>query len=143
VRDRKYYREWIVWRCKALRVLDYTRIREKVRHSQVSRSLVTYTIPKERTHAKTLFLTPDSLETALASQLANTVTTNAAKAAAASIIDEPRNASSSAGPGGGKAGRLMTAEEKARIKAAIAKATSAEEIKALERSLREGWIPQE
>jgi U2 small nuclear ribonucleoprotein A' len=37
----------------------------------------------------------------------------------------------------------MTAEEKARIKAAIAKATSAEEIKALERSLREGWIPQE
>jgi U2 small nuclear ribonucleoprotein A' len=37
----------------------------------------------------------------------------------------------------------MTAEEKARIKAAIAKASSAEEIKQLEKSLREGWIPDE
>ncbi|KIM28948.1 hypothetical protein M408DRAFT_125638 [Serendipita vermifera MAFF 305830] len=127
VRERKYYREWMVWRCKALRVLDFIRIRER-----------------ERAHARTLFLTPDELETALATQLASTITTSAAKAAAASIIDEPSaaRAASSAGPGG-KAGRLMTAEEKARIKAAIAKATSAEEIKALERSLREGWIPQE
>jgi len=37
VRERKYYREWVVWRCKSLRVLDFTRIREKVwirpRHS--------------------------------------------------------------------------------------------------------------
>jgi len=87
-------------------------------------------------------LTADSLETALATQLANTVTTNAAKAAAASIMDEPRN-TSSIGPGGGRAGRLMTAEDKAKIKAAIAKATSAEEIKVLERRLKEGWIPQE
>jgi U2 small nuclear ribonucleoprotein A' len=37
----------------------------------------------------------------------------------------------------------MTPEDKARIKAAIAKASSAEEIKELERSLREGWIPEE
>lgn len=37
----------------------------------------------------------------------------------------------------------MTVEEKARIKAAIAKASSAEEIKQLEKSLREGWIPDE
>lgn len=37
----------------------------------------------------------------------------------------------------------MTAEEKARIKTAIGKASSAEEIKQLEKSLREGWIPDE
>jgi U2 small nuclear ribonucleoprotein A' len=37
----------------------------------------------------------------------------------------------------------MTAEEKTRIKTAIAKASSAEEIKQLEKSLREGWIPDE
>jgi len=30
VREKKYYRDWVVWRCKALRVLDFTRIREKV-----------------------------------------------------------------------------------------------------------------
>lgn len=60
------------------------------------------------------------------------------KAAVAASLDEPR-----AAPGvpGGK-GRLMTAEEKNRIKAAIAKATSADEIKQLERSLKEGWVPE-
>ncbi|KAG8759607.1 U2 snRNP complex subunit [Serendipita sp. 396] len=121
VREQKYYREWIIFRCKSLRVLDFTRIKDK-----------------ERKQGETLFLTPDSLETALASQLAATVTTNAAKAAVAATLDEPRASGSNAG----RAGRLMTAEEKARIKAAIARAASAEEIKALERKLREGWVPE-
>ena len=31
VREKKYYRDWVIWRCKALHVLDFTRIREKVR----------------------------------------------------------------------------------------------------------------
>lgn len=31
VRERKWYREWLAFRIKALRVLDYTRIRDKVR----------------------------------------------------------------------------------------------------------------
>lgn len=35
----------------------------------------------------------------------------------------------------------MTEEEKARVRAAIAAAKSAEEIQKLERSLREGWVP--
>jgi U2 small nuclear ribonucleoprotein A' len=30
VREKKYYRDWVIWRCKALRVLDFMRIREKV-----------------------------------------------------------------------------------------------------------------
>lgn len=30
VRERKYYREWIIFRVKSLRVLDFQRIREKV-----------------------------------------------------------------------------------------------------------------
>ena len=140
VRERKYYREWTVWRCKPLRVLDFTRIREKVCLSLCTETQLN-PCWQERTHAKTLFLTPDELETALATQLASTVTTNAAKAATASIVDEPSAAR--AASGSGKAGRLMTVEEKARIKAAIAKATSADEIKTLERCLREGWIPQE
>ena len=30
VREKKYYRDWVIWRCKTLRVLDFARIREKV-----------------------------------------------------------------------------------------------------------------
>lgn len=52
--------------------------------------------------------------------------------------DEPKAASALIP---GKAGRLMTEEEKARVRAAIAAAKSAEEIQKLERSLREGWVP--
>ena len=40
-----------------------------------------------------------------------------------------------------KAGRLMTDEEKSRVRAAIAAAKTTEEIQRLERSLREGWVP--
>ncbi|KIJ45762.1 hypothetical protein M422DRAFT_46786 [Sphaerobolus stellatus SS14] len=116
VRERKYYREWIVWRLKSLRVLDFQRIRDK-----------------ERTTAKSLFLTQDDLPTALATTIQNTVTSGAAKPPVS--IDEPKPA------GSGRAGRLMTAEEKERVKAAIANATSVEEVNRLERSLKEGWMP--
>lgn len=50
--------------------------------------------------------------------------------------DEPRPA---AAPG--KAGRLMSKEDVEKVKAAIASATSVEEIRRLERSLREGFLP--
>ena len=35
----------------------------------------------------------------------------------------------------------MTAEEKERVRLAIANAKSAEEIRKLERSLKDGWVP--
>ena len=31
VKEKKWYREWLVWRLASLRVLDFQRIREKVR----------------------------------------------------------------------------------------------------------------
>lgn len=31
VAERKYYREWLAWRIPSLRVLDYQRVRDKVR----------------------------------------------------------------------------------------------------------------
>ena len=40
VREKKYYRDWVIWRCKALRVLDFTRIREKVRRCLTFQVLV-------------------------------------------------------------------------------------------------------
>ncbi|KAG8892130.1 U2 snRNP complex subunit [Tulasnella sp. 417] len=121
VREKKYYREWVVFNCKSLRVLDYQRI-----------------LDKERKSAKALFLTPDNLPTALATSL------TAAKAAptkAATTEEEPAGPSGAA-LGAGKAGRLMTAEERERVKAAILKATSAEEVRRLEKTLREGWVPE-
>ena len=32
VRDKKWYREWLAWRIPSLRVLDFQRIRDKVRN---------------------------------------------------------------------------------------------------------------
>ena len=35
VRDKKWYREWLAWRIPTLRVLDFQRIRDKVRDSRL------------------------------------------------------------------------------------------------------------
>ncbi|KAK1229808.1 U2 snRNP complex subunit [Marasmius sp. AFHP31] len=118
VREKKWYREWLAWRLPGLRVLDFQRIRDK-----------------EREQGKQLFLTADGLPTALATTISTTVSTQSSKAAL--TIDEPRAAAPTA-----KAGRLMTREDAEKVKAAIAQAKSIEEIRRLERSLREGYIPE-
>ncbi|TRM66026.1 leucine-rich repeat-domain-containing protein [Schizophyllum amplum] len=100
VADKKHYREWLIWRNKNLRVLDYQRVRDK-----------------EREAAKKLFLTPQGTPTSLAESL---------QASASNF----------------KAGRLMSKEEQERVKKAIAQAKSVEEIRRLERSLREGYLPE-
>jgi U2 small nuclear ribonucleoprotein A' len=92
-------------------------------------------VPQERSGAKSLFLTADNLPTALATTIATTVTTQTGKLSL--TMDEPKAASSS-----GKAGRLMSKEDQEKVKAAIAKATSMEEVRRLERSLREGYLPE-
>lgn len=89
---------------------------------------------QERQLGKTQFVTPDNLPTALATTLSSTVSTHAAKATA-TTMDEPRSASTA------KAGRLMSKEDAEKVKKAIANATSMEEIRRLERSLREGFMP--
>ena len=89
---------------------------------------------KERQAAQSLFVTPEGLLTGLASTISTTVSSNAAKTA--TNADEPKAASAQV-----KAGRLMTDEEKSRVRAAIAAAKTTEEIQRLERSLREGWVP--
>lgn len=89
---------------------------------------------QERQAAQALFVTPDGLLTALATTLSTTVSSKATKPPIQT--DEPKAAVAQV-----KAGRLMTEEEKARVRTAIAAATSAEEVQKLERSLREGWVP--
>ncbi|KAF7339998.1 U2 small nuclear ribonucleoprotein A [Mycena venus] len=117
VREKKWYREWLAWRLPGLRVLDFQRIRDK-----------------ERKAAKALFVTAENLPTALATTLSTTVSTQSSKALV--TTDEPKLA-----PLMGKAGRLMSKEDAEKVKAAIAKATSMEEVRRLERSLREGYMP--
>ena len=81
-------------------------------------------------------MTPDGLMNSLATTLSTTVTTGAAKNV--TITEEPR-ARAVVAPG--KAGRLLTKEEANEVREAIAKATSVEEIRRLERSLKEGFLP--
>ncbi|KXN83619.1 U2 small nuclear ribonucleoprotein A' [Leucoagaricus sp. SymC.cos] len=118
VTEKKYYREWLAWRIPSLRVLDFQRIREK-----------------ERKAGKALFLTAEGVPNALATTLSTTVSSSAGKPVL--TIDEPK-----AAPVSAKAGRLMSKEDQERVKAAIAKATSMEEIRRLERSLRDGFLPE-
>jgi len=89
---------------------------------------------KERALAKSLFVTADGLPTALATTISTTVSTHSTKIAL--TIDEPK-----AAPATSRAGRLMSKEDQEKVKAAIAKATSIEEVRRLERSLREGYVP--
>ncbi|PBL00913.1 L domain-like protein [Armillaria gallica] len=119
VREKKWYREWLAWRIPGLRVLDFQRIRDK-----------------ERKAGKMLFVTAENLPTALATSISTTVSnTQATKAAL--MMDEPRQAAPTI-----KAGRLMSKEDAEKVKAAIAKASSIDEIRKLERSLREGYMPE-
>lgn len=90
-------------------------------------------LPQERTTAKGLFVTVDDRETALTTSIASSVSTRAAKPIL--TIDEPKAVMT------GKAGRLLSKEEQDRVKAAIAKATSMEEVRRLERALKEGYVP--
>ncbi|KAF7310605.1 U2 small nuclear ribonucleoprotein A [Mycena chlorophos] len=118
VREKKWYREWLAWRIPGLRVLDFQRIRDK-----------------ERQAAKALFVTADDLPTALATTISSTVSTQSSKALI--TTDEPKLA-----PAPGRAGRLMSKEDAEKVKAAIAQASSMEEVRRLERSLREGYMPE-
>ncbi|KAI1797591.1 L domain-like protein [Ganoderma leucocontextum] len=116
VREKKWYREWLAWRIPSLRVLDFQRIRDK-----------------ERQAAKALFLTADNLPTQLATTISQTVSNHSSKPPV--TTDEPKPAPK------GKAGRLMSKEEADKVREAISRATSVEEIRRLERMLKEGFLP--
>ncbi|KAF9535467.1 leucine-rich repeat-domain-containing protein [Crepidotus variabilis] len=117
VQEKKWYREWLAWRIPGLRVIDFQRIRDK-----------------ERAQAKTLFVTSEGLPTALATTISTTVSKHSTKTTL--TIDEPKAASSV------KAGRLMSKEDQEKVRLAIQNAKSMEEVRRLERSLREGYVPE-
>jgi U2 small nuclear ribonucleoprotein A' len=90
---------------------------------------------QERQTGKSLFITAEGLPTALATTISTTVSKHGAKTTSVTT-DEPKLAL-----GAEKAGRLMSKEEAERVKQAIAMATSIEDIRRLERSLKEGYMP--
>ena len=80
-------------------------------------------------------MTAEGLPTALATTISTTVSVHSTKAAV--TTDEPGPTAPAM-----KAGRLMSKEEADRVKQMISKATSVDEIKRLERSLRDGYMPE-
>ncbi|KAF9430465.1 U2 snRNP complex subunit [Podila epigama] len=113
VTKKKYYRTWIIWKIPSVRVLDFERVKKV-----------------ERDEAKKLFVGKSGAPSALAESIEATK-------------------SSTFEPGEGVPLPLkssvptltMTKEDQDKIKAALAKATTLEEITRLERALKEGKIP--
>ncbi|KAJ9109843.1 hypothetical protein QFC19_001822 [Naganishia cerealis] len=124
VRNQKHYREWVIWKAAQgkLRTLDFKRIKDA-----------------ERAHARSLFVDE---ETGLPSKLALSLTSEATVAAQTASAGTVAGAGTNAHVDAGK-GRLMTAEEKAKIREAIQNASNIEEIRKLERMLAEGRVPEE
>lgn len=100
-----------------LRTLDFKRIKDA-----------------ERDHARSLFV---DAETGLPTKLALSLTSDASIAAQSATAA----ASNEGGAHDSSKGRLMTAEEKTKIREAIQKAENIEEIRKLERMLAEGRMP--
>ncbi|SCV72461.1 BQ2448_3998 [Microbotryum intermedium] len=135
----QYYKEWIVFSCKGLRSLDFERIKEQ-----------------DRTRASSLFQTPSRQPTALQSSFLDAAASNSA-ASAPSLVNtngatgpaagaaktfEP-GVEASAVPSSKNAGRLLTKEEKDRVRTAIEGAESVDEIRRLQRMLAQGFVPTE
>ncbi|KAL7747312.1 U2 snRNP complex subunit [Sorochytrium milnesiophthora] len=117
VTRRKHYREYVIWRVKSLRVLDFQRIRHK-----------------ERQAAKALFTTKSGKVNELAKSISATRSSNAGAADDESSHDN-HVARSSATAG-------LSPEETLRIKEAIKNAKSLSEIQKLEELLSKGRVPQ-
>ncbi|KAL8291833.1 hypothetical protein RQP46_002091 [Phenoliferia psychrophenolica] len=122
VAEAQYYREWIVFKCKGLRSLDFDRIKDK-----------------DRAAAKALFLTPDGAPTPLSVSFTTAASTAAASAASAlNGVSKTFEPGVEAAVASGKAGRLLSKEEKDRVRSAIEGAESVEEIRRLQRMLAQG-----
>jgi hypothetical protein len=142
VAEQPHYRDWIIFKCKKLRSLDFDRVKE-----QVSRFISWCSVPaliaslvspqsiyhdnQDRTRAHSLFLSSDGTPTALATSFASAAASNGAANAPSLVANgaktfEPGVEVSAAGAG--KAGRLLSKEEKERVRAAIEGAESVEEV---------------
>ncbi|KAM0342649.1 hypothetical protein ACHAPU_009379 [Fusarium lateritium] len=111
VSKKENYRYWVLWKCPSVRFLDFVKVKES-----------------EREKARELFGTEEE-PTALASQIQGTKTTTF-------------NTSADGSEAPSKLSRIkLTDSEKKRLQERIKKATSLQEIIALEKELNEGRLP--
>ncbi|KAG0346419.1 U2 snRNP complex subunit [Podila humilis] len=115
VSKKKYYRSWIIWKIPSVRVLDFDRVRKV-----------------ERDEAKKLFVGKSGGPSALADSIA---ATKSATFEPGEGVPLPLKSNVPT--------LTMTKEDQDTIKAALAKATTLEEITRLERALKEGKIPSD
>ncbi|CAD6566059.1 MAG: U2 snRNP complex subunit [Cyphobasidiales sp. Tagirdzhanova-0007] len=125
-----HYRSWVAHNLPSLRWLDFSKVKGK-----------------EREHATSLFVKSDGAPSDLA------VSMGASSAAAAGMmmkgeINGGQVPAKTFEAGGGKAGKVgmgrgLTDEQKARVRKAIEKAGTLEEIQRLKRMLTDGFIPDE
>ncbi|KAJ4138092.1 U2 snRNP complex subunit [Fusarium equiseti] len=111
VSKKENYRYWVLWKCPSVRFLDFVKVKES-----------------EREHARELFGTEEE-PTALAAKIQGIKTTNFSASADGSEAPS-------------KLSRIkLTDAEKKRLQERIKKATSLQEIIALEKELNEGRLP--
>lgn len=124
VARKQHYREYVVWKCKRLRVLDFQHVKQK-----------------ERERARKLMETADGRPSALAVSLSasGAVHKEALENEAGAAARTFDVGSTHANGRPGAAGQRMTAEERKALEEAIEKSTSLEEIKRLEDRLRLGY----
>ncbi|SGY69263.1 BQ5605_C004g02982 [Microbotryum silenes-dioicae] len=133
----QYYKEWIVFSCKGLRSLDFERVKQQ-----------------DRTRALSLFQTASGQPTPLQSTFLDAAASNSA-ASAPSLVrtngTTTEGAAKTFEPGvealvvtnTKNAGRSLTKEEKDRVRTAIERAESVDEIRRLQRMLAQGFVPTE
>ncbi|KAF8931420.1 leucine-rich repeat-domain-containing protein [Dissophora ornata] len=112
VTKKKYYREWVIWKLPSVRVLDFDRVKKK-----------------ERDEANKLFegkAGPSALAESIAATKSSTFEPGEG-------VPLPLKSSVPT--------LTMSKEDQDKIKAALAKATTLDEITKLERALKEGKIP--
>ncbi|KAI0478451.1 L domain-like protein [Xylariaceae sp. FL0804] len=128
VTRKEHYRYWILWRCPALRFLDYQKVKAA-----------------EREQARELFGAAAAEPTELASRImgVKSKTFDASVSSASTAGAATTNGGS--GGSGGLSSRMarikLTEQEKRRLQDMIKKATSLDEITRLEVMLREGRMP--
>ncbi|KAF2672344.1 small nuclear ribonucleoprotein U2, A [Microthyrium microscopicum] len=114
---KQHYRLWVIWRCRAVRFLDFARVRDV-----------------ERTEANTLFGEDEKNMTPLAKQI------SLAKSAGGATISGADDDTEMDGTGSGGKVKL-TDKEKKRVQQMIRNAKSLGDIGRLEKELEEGRIP--
>jgi U2 small nuclear ribonucleoprotein A' len=121
VTRKKHYREYVIWKCKSIRVLDFQRIKQK-----------------ERGLAKDLMETADGRPSELAVSLSSSGVAATGKGKATNGVVKTFEVGSIVAQDGA-AGKKMTAEERRALEEAIERSTSLDEIKKLEDRLRLGY----